>query len=261
MERIKIALEKARAERDQNVQVPAAVRQVVGTPGIEYTQTRSISVSSEILRGNRIITELNQGAYVDAIKILRTKVLMILRENQWNSILVTSCSENEGKSLTAINLAISLALEIDQTVMLVDANLRDPSVHKFFGLPVSRGLTDYLLDGVPISELLVNPLGINRFVILPGGRPLMDSSEMLSSPRMVELVRELKSRYDSRIIIFDLPHLGVADVLAFSPFTDASILVLEEGTTTRNGLEKATEMLKQTRLIGTVLNKSRENSG
>lgn len=226
-----------------------------GVP-IQYTTTRSIEVNREVLRRHRLIAGETPGPYVDAYKVLRTKVLQILREHGWNVLAVTSPNPQVGKTVAAINLALSLALDISQTVLLVDANLRHPSIHTAFGLTPREGLADYLLDDVPIERLLINPKGIGRFVILPGSRPLPNSAELLASPKMERLVDELKHRYPARIVVFDLPHLTTADTLAFAPYVDAALLVLEAGRTTQTQLVEALAHLNTTPLLGTVLNKA-----
>lgn len=223
---------------------------------IQYTRTRSVTISPEHLRQSLIIANLEPGPFVDAYKILRTKVIQKLRDQGWNALGITSAGPHAGKTLTAINLAIGLALEVNQTVLLVDANLRNPSIHKYFGIDPAYGLNDYLLDSVPVEDILINPKGIDRFVILPCKRPLPDSSEMLSSPRMAELVEDLKTRYPSRIVIFDLPHLATADALTFAPYVDAALLIIEEGRTTQEELTQALEQLHPTPVLGTVLNKA-----
>ncbi|WP_434101672.1 CpsD/CapB family tyrosine-protein kinase [Methylocaldum gracile] len=228
---------------------------------IEYTTTRSIEVRREVLRRQRLIAGYPPGPYVDAYKVLRTKVLQILRERGWNALAVTSPNPQAGKTVAAINLALSLALDVSQTVLLVDANLRHPSVHTAFGFTPQYGLSDYLLDDVPIERLLINPKGIGRFVVLPGHRPLPDASELLASPKMARLVDELKHRYPSRIVVFDLPHLTTADALAFAPHVDAALLVLEAGRTTHAELEEALAHLNTTPLLGTLLNKAEPGPG
>ncbi|QSA97587.1 CpsD/CapB family tyrosine-protein kinase [Methylococcus sp. EFPC2] len=262
MERISKALDKALANQTTfNVGDLQPLNQgSVRAPRIQYSRTQSVGVSRELLRQNRIISGMEPGPFVDAYKILRTRVIQKLREHNWNALAITSPGVNAGKTLTAINLALSLALEVNQTVLLVDANLRNPSVHKYFGIEPTHGLSDFLLDHVSIEDMLINPKGIDRFVILPGKRPLPDSSEMLSSPRMIELVEEVKSRYPSRIVLFDLPHLGTSDALAFAPYVDAALLVLEEGKTTQDELQQAIEHLQPKPIIGTVLNKAEAGS-
>jgi len=260
MERIKEALEKARQERqirqgDDSTTSPGAPLQ--DTAGMGVSQTQSITVDDAVLRENRIVTGLEPGPFTDANNLLRTQVLQRFKENNWNVLAVTSPGEGEGKTLTAINLAISIAREVDYTVLLVDANLRHPWMLEQLGLSHRKGLSDYLTDDAPISELLIKPSRVEHLVILPGGRPLVNSAEMLNSPKMAQLVKDMKSRYHSRIIIFDLPPvLSSADALAFSPYVDAALLVIEEGITQKHEIEHAVELLSSTNIIGTVLNKA-----
>lgn len=259
MERIKEALERARQERSDT---PATPRPPVAAAAarsaeISYTQTRTTQVSAGMLRSHRIIAGLPDGAFASAYRLLRTQVLQRLTENDWNVLAITSPGEDEGKTLTAINLAISLAMEVSYSVLLVDANLRHPSIHEHMNIPAGKGLSEYLLDDVPLPELLVHPENLEHVVILPGGRPVQNSAELLNSPKMVQLVNELKTRYPSRIVIFDLPPvLSAADALAFAPYVDAALLVLEEGKTSQEDARRAVELLDCTNVIGTVLNKA-----
>jgi protein-tyrosine kinase len=268
VERIREALKRARQERNTRVigfsssPQPAPTETAKGAAGqIAYTQTRTIELSRDILRERRVISGFDQDVnnfYTDAFKILSTLVLKRLREKGWNALMVTSPGEHEGKTLIAINLALSLAMEVNQTVLLVDADLRNPSAHNYFGLQSNSGLSDYLVSNGTIEERLIHP-DIDNFIFLPGGEPLSTSSEMLGSPKMAELVRELKNRYASRIVVFDLPPvLTAADVLAFSPHVDATLLVVEEGKTPKEDVGRAAEMLCSSNLIGAVLNKSME---
>lgn len=264
MERIRTALEKARGERARygigfggSKQSSAAQAKAGGAVDqIKYTQTKSIDVSRAFLREKRIVSGFEQGVYTDAFKILCTQVLQKMRDSGWNALAITSPGENEGKTMTAINLAISMATEVNQTVLLVDANLRHPSVHQYFGLGEGVGLSDYLTGDTPVETMLIHP-GIDHFVILPGGKPLLNSAEMLGSPKMAKLVQELKQRYPSRIVLFDLPPLlSAADALAFAPYVDAALLVVEEAKTKDEDIIRAAGLLGSTNLIGTVLNKS-----
>ncbi|MGI9301329.1 MAG: CpsD/CapB family tyrosine-protein kinase [Gammaproteobacteria bacterium] len=227
---------------------------------ITYEQTKVIQVDGELLRENRVISGRDDRLLVDAYKLLRTRLMSRMQQNNWKTLGITSTNENEGKTLTAVNLAISIAMKLNYTVMLVDADLRRPSAHTLFGLDPAHGLSDHLESGVPIDKVLINP-GIDRFVILPGGDPVGDSSELLASPRMVQLVQELKTRYPSRIIVFDLPPVLVGDdVAAFSPCLDAAMLVVEDGRTQADQLARAMEILEGVNLVGTVLNKATDSS-
>jgi len=270
MERIKKAVEKARARREAGggAAAPRTQAQERGfRPGISvpvgigpefsYSTTPTVSVSRELLRENRVIVG-SEDPGASAYKILRTQTLQRMNDNKWNTLAVTSPNIAAGKTLTAINLAVSIAMEVTKTVLLIDADLRRPSVHRFFGLNPKKGLSDYLIEGGDIQELLIHP-NVGRIVILPGGQPLQNSSEMLGSPRMAHLVEEVKERYPERVVVFDLPPvLAVDDALAFSPYVDACLLVVEEGRTQQDELTGAAELLQgTTNIVGTVLNKSR----
>jgi protein-tyrosine kinase len=261
MERIKQALEKARQERALRRSGHAAMTGAT-VPGarvgeIPAAQTPSIDLDDGVLRENRIISGLEPGPFTEAYNLLRTQILQRFKENNWNVLGITSPGSGEGKTLTAINLAISIAREVDYSVLLVDANLRHPWMLEHFGLSGHKGLSDYLTEDVPLPDLLIQSGRIEYLTLLPAGRPLVNSAEMLNSPKMVELVRDMKSRYHSRIIIFDLPPvLSSADALAFSPYVDAVLLVLEEGRTQKPDLERAVELLSNTNIVGTVLNKA-----
>lgn len=266
MERIRKALEQAGRDRAQNFGEarPAASG---GTPqpdistGVRYTFTKVVDVPERVLVENRLIAGVPNHEFKDAYRMLRTRVLQSMRENNWTSVAVTGPATGCGKTLTAINLAISLAMEVTHTVLLVDLDLRKPSVHEYFGYTPEYGLSDYLLGNVPIQQILFSP-GIERLVVLPGREAIQNSSEMLRSPKMVALVNELKSRYPDRLVVFDLPPILAADdALAFSPYTDAMLLVAEAGGTSRDDLQKALEVLKSAPVIGTVLNKTHATRG
>ena len=264
MEKIKKALEQAKKERDGNLDQPSThekhtpAAHIARENQITYTQTQKFTASQDVLSNNRVINGSENSEVVAAYKMLRTQLLQKLNENQWNALALTSPASRSGCSLTSINLAISLAMEVRHTVLLVDFNLRKPGLHKLFGFEPKYGLSDYLLNDTPLEEILVNP-GYEGVVMLPGNQPLLNSSETLSSPKLVQLVEELKNRYPSRIVLFDLPPiLSSDDALAFSPYTDAFLMVLEEGKTKKTELENSLRLLKDVEVIGTVINKSRE---
>jgi protein-tyrosine kinase len=269
MERIKQALERARAERQQpssdagtlapSAQTERAQPQDANTretAPIAYTQTQTLSLPERKLKQARLVAALDDSPQAAGYKVLRTQVLHRLRLNGWNSLAVTSPSRGDGKTLTAVNLAVALAREVNQTVLLVDMDLRAPSVHKHFDHHPKAGLSDYILNDVALPDMLFNP-GIDGLVVLPGRESIAMSSEAISSPKVVRLIDELKSRYPSRIVVFDLPPLLVGDdVIAFAPCVDSVLMVAREGHTRRSDLERVVEVLGKTPIIGTVLNDS-----
>lgn len=227
---------------------------------VQYTRTRIQPVASQLLREQRISGGLERSELANAFKLLRTQVLQRLTQLGANTLGITSPGDGEGKTVAAINLAVHISMEIDWTVLLVDADLHAPSVHRILGLEVKAGLSDYLAGRARVEDLLIHP-GFGRFVILPGHDAMENSSEMLSSVRMLELVSELKARYPKRMVIFDLPPLlSSSDTLAFSPFAEAFLMVVEEGRTRQEDVVRAAQMLDSSKLLGTVLNKARDIS-
>lgn len=226
-------------------------------PPIVYSATKTITLPDHVMREQRLITGFDEGPFVDAYRVLRAQVLQQYRQKGWNVIGVSSPSDQEGKTLTAVNLSLSLAMDLAHTVLLVDADMHRPGVHRVFGMEPVPGLTEYLLDYAPLAQLLMHP-GIGRFVFLPGGRAIKNSAEALASPRMTGLVQELKHRYLSRLIVFDLPPLlSRADVVGFAPHLDALLLVVEEGRTEAAEVERAMDALKgSVPILGGILNKS-----
>jgi protein-tyrosine kinase len=265
------ALEKAKSLRHQKVKPGPAPRQAppqvpfpdleeitdfVETPGeIHYTYTRKVAVDMDRLRRNRLIVAGSDETLGEAYKLLRTHILHATKREGRNTLMLTGPLPNEGKTLTTINIAIAISQRVGQTVLLVDGDLRNPSIHRYLDLPSGPGLVDYLTSGYPIAESLVHPEGLTNLVVLPAGQTTSQSRELLSSPRMVDLVRELKHFYPDRYVLFDLPPLLYADPLSFAPLVDGIILVIEAGSTPREDIVRAQEMLKAFPVLGCVLNK------
>lgn len=275
MDRIKQALDKARAERNAAEGIlPAtgngadhtlarAEKKVLDPQiesSIQYSRTKVHALDIALLRGNRVVLEDSDRSSLAAYKMLRTQVLQRMTARGWNALAVTSPVPGDGKTLTSINLAISLARELHHTVLLVDMDLRNPNVHRYFGLEPSIGISDFLLGAAEIGDVMINP-GIERLVVLPGRVAVENSSEILASPAMGHLVQELKSRYPSRMVLFDLPPvLSADDALSFAPFVDAFLLVVRDGKSTNAEIERAMEILRDIPVIGTVLNGSDEKA-
>ncbi len=223
---------------------------------VEYRETRQFKPAPEQLASNHIIGGASPPEVYSAYNLLRTQVVGRLQENGWSTVAITSPSRGTGTTLTALNLAISIARDLSHSVLLVEANLVNPSLHNLLGFEPQRGIVDYLLHDAPIPQLLLNP-GIDRLVVIPAGSPVNNSSELLSSPKMMRLVEELKSRYQDRIVLFDLPPvLAIDDAMAFSRFVDCALLVVEEDKTHLSEVRRALDYLRSTNILGSVLNRS-----
>ncbi len=260
MDFIQRAIDKAREQRGD---APAGVtradpaKRPHGTNRIEYTQTRTQQPHREVLASQRVIAGLDGDHRAECYRQLRTQVLHRLRQNQWRTVAVTSPNSNAGKTLTALNLAISLSMEVNQTVMLVDLDLRNPTILQKLGIEAQYGLLDYLDGSVELKDVLINP-GFERLVILPHVSGSNQRSELLTSPQMHTLLHDIVNRYESRIIIFDLPAvLDDDDALLFAPCADALLMVIEDGVSKRGDIERSLRLLREKPLLGMVLNKAR----
>ena len=179
-----------------------------------------------------------------------------MRANDWRSIGIISPSPGEGKSLVASNLAAAIAMEVNYTALLVDMDLRHPGVKDYFEINPKQGLRDYLTGNAEIADLLINP-GIERLLLLPGLGSVENSSELISSPRMVALFNEVTQRYKSRIVIYDMPAiLPRDDVLTALSHIDCFLMVIEEGRNSEADIRKAISSMQNANIIGTVINKS-----
>jgi len=210
---------------------------------------------------SRIVSAIDDRSAIAAYSVLRTRVLQRMRNNGWHTLLVTSPGAGEGKTLTALNLAVSLSRDVNQSVMLVDLDLRRFTVAKYFGFStdVKAGIGDYLMGNAEIAEIIYVPSNLERITVIPNREAVENSSDLLASPRMKQLLAWLREQSDRTIIIFDMPPvLACDDVLAFCPVVDSVLLVVAEGQTDRAALEKTIGLLAETNLLGVVLNKSDE---
>lgn len=227
--------------------------------GIVYATTRVAAVSLAALASRHIVVEGANRNLVNSIKLIRAQIVQKMRENGWRTLAIVSPTDHEGKTFMAVNFAVSLAMEFDQTCLLVDADLERPGIHRSFDLPAAPGLSNHLVTRTPLEHCLVNP-GIDRLVVLTGGTPQADSAELLGSARMAALVAELKSRYTDRLIVFDLPPiLRRADALTFLPLVDCVVMVVAEGASTRDNVLRARQLIGRANLLGVVMNMSEES--
>lgn len=226
------------------------------------TDLREVPIDTELLSEQRVIGGLADESTHMAYKMLRTRALQRMRQGGWNVIMVTSPEQGDGKSLTALNFAISLAKESMLSVVLLDLDLRRPGVSQYLGIrDTTVGVAEYLDGKVELEEVLCRPAGIDRLAVMPNTSFRHDSSELLGSPRMAELMTALRGAVDGRVVICDLPPLlATDDALAFSPLADAVLLVVAEGATSRDSVTRAGELISDMGILGVVLNRSHETS-
>lgn len=223
---------------------------------------QSVSLDRAVLEQNHILPQVTDPAALRAYKILRTRLLRRLQAHQWQSFAVTGVSAGEGKTLTSINLAMALAQDPNTWVFLVDLDLQRPKVADYLGLNNARGqlgLSDYLLGEATMEQITYSP-GMERLAVIPNFNSVLDSSELLTGTRMLELLQTLEAEVPRRVVIFDMPPvLASDDVLAFAPQIDGMLLVVAEGQTNRDALRGARELLAEMNLLGVVLNRSTEH--
>ena len=179
-----------------------------------------------------------------------------------NMIMVTSSLPDEGKSYVTLSLAMSIALEMDKTVLLVDCDVINPSLSRLLRINEKTGLTNYLHDvSVTLEDVILNTC-IPRLRLLPSGSQFAESNELLTSLRMSDLVNELSTRYTDRVVLFDAPPLLLANqAVIISQLMGQIIVVIEAEKTPRNVVEEAVKKLDEDKVIGMVLNKARKLSG
>lgn len=263
MSRIEDALKKA-AHRKQSTRLPSEALEASSPRPKEVVKKTPVAKAAEFLLNvapikitNVLIPTVKEEKTIAAEEYnkLRSSIIALTRsEKPHNTLLVTSTVSEEGKSMTSLNLAIALAKEHDHTVLLVDTDLRRPSLHRYFGITPEAGLVQCLRDNVPLEDVLIKT-GIGKLVFLPAGEALRDPLDLLSSSRMKDIVNELKQRYDDRYVIFDTPPASpFADAGVLADMVDSTLFVVREGKASRHSLLKTLEEFKDNNLLGVVYN-------
>lgn len=220
-----------------------------------YRVSREVRLDPKVLEANRCVAYNTASPEIEAYRVLRTRILHRAPGTGGTSIMVTSALPGEGKTVTAINLALTFAKAFSQTALLVDADLKRQQVHQVMGFESGKGLGDYLTDGCGIPELMVWP-GIEKLTVISGGRRIEGSSELLGSPGMRALVDDMKSRYPDRYVFFDVPPvLAGADAIAFAPLVDHILFVVQSDRSSMANVAKALGMLPKEKVLGIVLNR------
>lgn len=212
--------------------------------GFIYNSVSSHHIQEEF---RHIKRKLLNNAFGSAAKTLKHS----------NLIMVSSSNPNEGKTFISINLALSIALEKNNTVLLIDADVLRPSLHRELEFENKKGLLEYLLAEVDsLSDVIYNT-SIPNLKIIPAGKPHHLTNELLASTRMVQLADELAERYPDRLVIFDCPPiLGVTETPVLSSLMGQAVVVVEESKTKLNDVKKAVSQLDEDIAVGFVMNKT-----
>jgi len=189
----------------------------------------------------------------ESFRRLKAMIASIAGGTTLRTITITSAGKGEGKSTTALNLAVTMCQDFDKRVAIIDADLRRPRIHRLLGMTPRRGLSD-VLGGECLPEDVLITNSVPRLTIMPGGHSSKSPAEMLSSPRMRQLIEELKTRFD--FIIFDTPPvLTVADAIVLGPMTDGVVLVIQAGKVRKRPIQRAVELLHNSKILGFILNR------
>jgi protein-tyrosine kinase len=253
---IKHAVELARAAE----RAPVAIATVDPRASSGDAAIRDVRLSNEHLQSARIVAHgsaRDHGHYYD---MLRTQVLQELDKKSWQFLAITSPTAGCGKSVTACNLAMSIARLPERSVLLVDLDLRKPSIAKYMGVDGSGGVLSILEGRATLSSAVLRAsIGSNSLFVLPGSQPSSSSSEWMASQTMGTLLQAIKREFRSCVVIFDLPPLLMGDdVISILPRMDAALLVAGIGNTSLPDVKESQKHLQRTPVLRVVVNKVTE---
>ncbi len=201
------------------------------------------------------------SAASEQFRQLKTNILFPEKGEPPRTIMITSASPHEGKSFVSANLAISIAQSIDEFVLLMDCDLRSPSIHSLFGFEGAQGLSEYLSTAMPLSSVLKKTF-VNKLTILPGGNIPSNPSELLSSEQMRRMLQEVKLRYNDRYILIDTPPPYItSETNAIARYVDGIILVVRHGKTRKKEVQDIIDIYGRDKILGVIQNFSKKKMG
>lgn len=203
---------------------------------------------------NLITHHSPQSIESELFKVLRTNLLYPSAGSVPKTILVTSALPGDGKSLVSANLAISIAQGVEEHVLLIDCDIRKPSIHSMFGHHQVIGLSEYLSQDRDLSNFILKT-PVEKLSIISGGSPPANPAELLSSKKMKALIKDVSGRYEDRFVIIDSPPPSMAaETTAIANLVDGVIVVVKNGKTPRNAVTELVEQIGKEKLLGVVLN-------
>ena len=225
-------------------------------PRVTAGCTGSKKPSDDDKRLNKnLVSLVNPQSYeAEQFKMLRNTILFPVAGPAPRSILVTSALPGDGKSFVSANLAVSIAMNINKHVLLIDCDLRKPDLHGMFGYGAGPGLSDYLAEHRSLDALL-QKTSVEKLTLLPGGPIAANPSELASSERMSAMLAEVKDRYQDRLIVIDSPPPGLAAETSFlARQVDGILLVVKYGKTPKEDIEDLMETVGSDKILGVVIN-------
>ncbi len=249
MSRIEKALEKASELREvRNIKEDDKIR----TPN---------NVKPARVENHHLVTINDPDSPIsEEYRRLKSMLIRDTKQDFLNTIMIASAVDSEGKTLTAINLAVTLAQELDHSILLIDADLRKPMIHNYLGIDYKYGLSDCLREDMDISDILIKT-GIGNLVLLPAGKPVSNPVELLSSEKMKALLKEIKHRYSDRYVIIDTPPLlPFADALVLGAFVDGVLFVIKEGRAQKKLIDNALLLIQDLKVLGVIFNAVRQEN-
>lgn len=256
MSRIEKAMERAAQLRNGAV-VKSESTRPVRRSNIIHTAPSEADVKNKVSTDNPLLVTLNDpnSPIAEEFRKLKSILVKMTCGNDFkNTLMVTSSIPGEGKSITALNLAISLAQEYDHTVLLIDADLRRPSVHRYLNIERKKGLAECLMGDADLNEAII-PTGIGKLSVITVGCIPPNPAELISSNRMKNLLEEIKHRYHDRFIIFDTPPLlPFAETRSLAHLVDGVVFVVKEKLASQTNVKDALDALKGCNVLGIVYN-------
>jgi len=205
---------------------------------------------------NLVTYHAPQSVEAELFKVLRTNLLFPATGKPCKKILITSALPSDGKSFVSSNLAISIAQGVEEYVLLIDGDVRRPTIHSNFGFGQVVGLSEHLATGADIGKLLLKS-PVPKLTIFPAGQPPRNPTELLSSRKMQALLEEVATRYDDRFILIDSPPPSMAaETMAIVNFVDGVILVVRAGKTPKKAVAETIAQIGKEKIVGIVLNYS-----
>lgn len=256
MSRIEKAMERAAQLRQDSV-APAAIRIEKPASRPAHVPPQAAAVIEKIVPSSPFVIDLNDphSAIAEEYRKLKSALVKLTTGETFSTtLLVTSAVPSEGKSITALNLAISLAQEYDHTVLLIDADFRRPTIHSYLGIEQRTGFSDCLLGEAQISDVII-PTGIGRLSVVTAGREIPNPAELFASQKTEALITEIKERYQDRYIIIDTPPvLPFAESRTLAHLVDGVLFVIKEQLASQKNIKEALDALKGCGLLGIVYN-------